>query len=440
VRASASSLPSVLDVRRALAGAAAGLVASASRSLGRGQGTALSGRVALAIDHDLLTTSSSVLASLVVTGTNGKSTTTALAAAMAGRDVVTNRGANLPFGVAGALARAARGARWGVFEVDEAWVPTVVSSLRPRVLVWLNLSRDQLDRSLEVRRLAERLEEAARAVDVVVANADDPLVVAGAQRARRVVWVRPWRGWREDAHACPRCGQAIHFERERWWCVGCGLASPEAPWRIGEDGEAYGPEGRVDLKAAPPGSFNRFNALCAAIGVAELQGLDVAAVLGRLRGGAGSLDGRFATWRVPGLPGAPSVVTLLAKNPAGFDALVELLERTTWPLVAQLNARIADGTDTSWIWDAPWERLSSRDVIATGERATDLAVRLEVAGHRPHLVPDAQQAILHATNLGGGRGVFLGNYTAFWDTVAWLRRLGAVRDRSARAVEAWGCE
>ncbi len=426
---SSTSLDLVERLRGRLASAVAQGVALGARLSGRGAGTALSGRAALAIEPHILEQAGRRLTTLLVTGTNGKSTTTALAAALASEPTVSNRGANLPFGIAGALARGDPHARLGVFEVDEAYVPAVAAALKPAVLVWLNLSRDQLDRALEVRRLAQRIAESAPHVDVVVANAADPVVVAGALHFRRQLWVRPRETWTRDASACPRCGEAIDVEGGSWRCGACGLAEPPASWWIGDDGEAHGPEGRVSLRGAPPGSFNAFNALCAGVAVATVEGRSVSSVLARLEGARLDLEGRFSTWRLTRLRGAPRVSTVLAKNPAGVDALVELLEAWRGGMVAVLNDRVADGRDPSWIWDAPWERLQPRSIVVGGTRAADLALRLEVAGHEP---VDAR-SIGEAVELASAHGpvIVVANYTAFWDVQRSLARLGAVIDRTA---------
>jgi UDP-N-acetylmuramyl tripeptide synthase len=419
--------------RFVVARGAARLLAAATRLAGVGEGTTLSGRVALAMDPTILERAGERIASILITGTNGKSTTTAIARGLARGAVVSNEGANLPFGVAGAIARGPLGAGVGVFEVDEAWVPRVARALRPRVLVWLNLSRDQLDRALEVRRLAERIAETAASCDVVVANAADPIVVLGALAFRRQVWVRPAGTWVEDAHACPRCASPLEFRASGWSCGGCGLAAPEASWWIDDQGRAHGPEGVFALEGAPPGSFNRFNALCAAIAVAELERTPVGGVLSRLGRGRAAPEGRFATWRVVGLPGIPRVTTLLAKNPAGVDALIELVEAGPNLLVAQLNAEVADGRDPSWIWDAPFERLSPRRIVVAGRRAADLALRLEVAGHEVVLRPDLEDALRTAA-AEGPEFTYLGNYTAFWEAIRLLRRLGSIRDATPRVA------
>ena len=166
---------------------------------------------------------------VLVSGTNGKTTTTkllaaALASPAAGPEVVVTNllGANMPTGLAAALAAGRPGAP-AVLEVDEAWLGRVAAQVRPSVLVLLNLSRDQLDRNNEVRHVAQRWRQACREASgaVVVANADDPLVAWAATGAPRVTWVGAGLRWRNDATGCPECGGTIVF--------GPGVPGPGVP-------------------------------------------------------------------------------------------------------------------------------------------------------------------------------------------------------------------
>jgi UDP-N-acetylmuramyl tripeptide synthase len=120
---------------------------------------------------------------------------------------------------------------------------------------------------------------------------------------------------------------------------------------------------------------------------------------------------------------------LLAKNPAGWAAVFDLLDESTpadGPVVLSINARTADGLDTSWLWDVPFERLAGRSVTATGDRRLDLAVRLRYADVPCAVVADPLAAVDRAIDSGSPGGVasgpdtrrgidFLGNYTAFAD-------------------------
>ena len=106
---------------------------------------------------------------------------------------------------------------------------------------------------------------------------------------------------------------------------------------------------------------------------------------------------------------------MLAKNPAGWDELLDLVARSDAPLVVSINARVADGADPSWLWDVPYERLAGRSVVATGDRFRDLSVRLRYAGVAHRTEPDPVLAVTMAAD-GTQRVVdVIGNYTAFHD-------------------------
>jgi UDP-N-acetylmuramyl tripeptide synthase len=120
---------------------------------------------------------------------------------------------------------------------------------------------------------------------------------------------------------------------------------------------------------------------------------------------------------------------LLAKNPAGWVGIFDLLAPAPAPVVVAINARIADGRDPSWLWDVPFERLRGRRVVATGERSADLAVRLRYAEVEHVRVPDLREAVVRA---GAPEVDFVGNYTAFQD----LRSALAGRGGKSRAAAA----
>ncbi|HXZ62164.1 MAG TPA: DUF1727 domain-containing protein, partial [Acidimicrobiales bacterium] len=106
---------------------------------------------------------------------------------------------------------------------------------------------------------------------------------------------------------------------------------------------------------------------------------------------------------------------MLAKNPAGWDELLDLVAESDAPVVVSINARVADGADPSWLWDVPYERLTGRTVVATGDRVRDLSVRLQYAGVAHRTEPDPVHAVALAA-AGTDRVVdVIGNYTAFHD-------------------------
>ena len=340
-----------------------------SRRLGRGSGTVIGGRVALAIDPHALERLSAHRHIILVSGTNGKTTTTALIAEALGGAARNVTGSNMPAGHVAALASDTNSVV--VLETDEAYLPEVIARTRPRVVCLLNLSRDQLDRAAEVRVMAEKWRAALHDTDAtVVANASDPLVTyaAIAQRESRVVWVGAGVSWSGDARSCPQCTEPLNPEGT--WRCDCGFARPDLDAELG-DTLRVGDE-EIPLSLALPGAFNRSNAALAALSAREL-GIPVPEAVERMAS-LGAIAGRFtlrrranATWRL-----------LLAKNPAGVAALIDLVGDATH-VVVSINDRVADGFDPSWLYDAPFDRLRGRHVWCSGDRALDVATRLDYA-------------------------------------------------------------
>ncbi|MCU1462276.1 MAG: hypothetical protein JWO37_2351 [Acidimicrobiales bacterium] len=398
-------------------------VAEVSRRAGRGGGSVIGGRVLLALDPRALEVLAAGRVSLLVSGTNGKTTTTRLLAAgvaAAGAVATNGQGANLPSGLVTTLASAPAGAT-AVLEVDEGLLPAAIASIRPRAVALLNLSRDQLDRIGEVRTHAKRWRDAlAEAPDTTaVANVDDPLVAWAASGRPGAVWVGTGQRWRLDAASCPSCGGRITWAGDepgaRWSCETCDLARPEPAWRLDGD-DLVTPAGtRVRIELQLPGWANRANAAMAVatasvVAVEPKDALDAMAQVG-------DVAGRYRVLDVDGVP----VRLLLAKNPAGWAEALDLLRGAPAPVVVGINARIADGRDPSWLWDVPFERLAGRFVVATGERGRDLAVRLHYADVE-HAFVDGYRAALRAAAADGPHVDLAANYTAFQDA---RKELGA---------------
>ena len=423
-----------MRLRTRLAVVAGGGLGALSRATGRGSGSVVGGHAILAIDPSALERLSAGRQVALVSGTNGKTTTTKLLACAIGaggrRPVLTNLlGANLPAGLAAALAAGEPGAP-AVLEVDEAWLPKVAASVGPAMLVLLNLSRDQLDRNNEVRHVAQRWRNACEQLPpgaVVVANADDPLVAWAASAAKRVTWVGAGLRWNRDATGCPECGGPIVFEAEGGWkCSSCDFSRPVAEISLGQDaGQHYlvlasGERHALALKL--PGRCNQSNAVMALAAVLGLGG-DMATALEAMTD-VREVAGRYATIDVGGVEAR----FLLAKNPAGWAEVFDMLSPAPTPVVIAINARTADGHDPSWLWDVPFELLRGRAVTATGERSLDLAVRLHY-GEVDHTVEpsvsEALRKVAAGQGAGGARQVdVVANYTAFHQALAVLRKGG----------------
>jgi UDP-N-acetylmuramyl tripeptide synthase len=402
----------VSSARFAVARAVGAVAAGLSRVTGRGSGTTVGGRVTLAIDPWALRHAAANRDLALVSGTNGKTTTRSfLVAALATREPVVSNGggANLPTGLTAALA-SNRSARIGVLEVDEPFLPRVAAEVAPRAAVLLNLSRDQLDRYAEVRRLAGMWRDALAAPNgpTAVANADDPLVVWAAGAAHRTVWVAAGQRWHDDATVCPACGGVITREGEDW-SSDCGLRRPTPQWSVAgtEVTDAAGATHQVPLSI--PGAVNVGNAALAAAAAAlwDVKPADAFAAMA----GIPSVEGRYLQTAYAGHPAR----LLLAKNPAGWVEALSMLRPEPAGVVVAVNARAADGRDPSWLWDVPFELIRGRFAVATGERSRDVAVRLRYAGVDHVRVDDPAAALVRAGVAAGGSEPVevLANYTAF---------------------------
>jgi UDP-N-acetylmuramyl tripeptide synthase len=343
---------------------------------------------------------------VLVSGTNGKSTTSRLlrqAWSGDGEEVALNDdGANLLSGVGHALL--VSDARRVVLEVDELVLPEVLRRTRAELVVLLNLSRDQLDRVGEVSDTRRLWQHALRSAPDcrVVANADDPMVVAAAQGSR-ATWVGAGLLWGEDALACPQCVAPLQWDGGRWSCGACGLAQPETSVQLADDRVLVAGHA-MPLHLGLPGPAAASNATMALAAALHL-GVDGADALTRMRD-VTSIGGRYATGSLDGR----DVRLLLMKNPASAATVLSLLAERCRPVVLVLNAEGADGRDPSWVWDVPFERLGDRPVVVCGRRAADLSVRLAYAGV-PHAVADDVAAALAL--LPPGPCDVIANYTAF---------------------------
>jgi UDP-N-acetylmuramyl tripeptide synthase len=414
--------------RTAAAMAANRLIGKAIRRSGRGGGTALPGLVATRIAPDLLDQLARRLpaGAIVVAGTNGKTTTTRLLSDLltgAGMEVAHNRtGSNLVRGIAGAFADqmpiTGRGPDIGVIEADENAFPEVVRRAQPRVIVLLNLFRDQLDRYGELETVASAWRPVLRDLDsdmILCVNADDPrLAWLAEETAAQVVrfgLTTAGTGLPEIPHAadaayCPVCGGRLSYKAiylshlGDWSCEGCGSARPPLDLSVSSivpDGldrqmltlEGWPEQDSLELELAIPGVYNAYNALAIAA-VAKALGIaskTLATAVRQFRPAFGRLE------RVH-IEGRQYILTL-AKNPTGFNEVLRMLNATGFDgaVVIGINDLDADGRDVSWLWDVDFEQIAERqqEVIAVGIRGADLALRMSYAG-TPDAMLDATAA------------------------------------------------
>ncbi|MFL5951038.1 MAG: MurT ligase domain-containing protein [Gaiellaceae bacterium] len=438
-----------------------------SRFAGAGGGTTVPGKLLWKIDPGAVDRLAArlPLGSALISATNGKTTTAAMAAEiLRGRVRLAHNssGANLVSGVASTLLDT-RGAELGLFEVDEAALPEVAARVRPRAVCLGNLFRDQLDRYGELEHVAARWRAAVEALPAdaaLVLNGDDPQVGELARdRPEAMVFgvddpscARPSLQHAADSKYCVRCGTPYEYAAAYvghlgdYRCPNCGHARPAldvAARAIRVDGlesvafRLETPDGSRDVRLQVPGLYNVYNALAAAALARALgSSLDeVAAGLGRFS----AAFGRFERIAV----GDRRLLMLLIKNPAGANEAVRTIVDGGAPSLAviALNDAIADGRDVSWIWDVDFEPLlgSLERLVATGDRAAELALRFKYAGMNAdaiEVVPSLEQALDRGLALtpAGGELVVLPTYTSMLALRKIVAERGFVRPYWERAA------
>ncbi|HEY2282044.1 MAG TPA: MurT ligase domain-containing protein [Solirubrobacteraceae bacterium] len=426
--------------------------AGALSRLRGGGATSAPGKLLLRMQPDALGTLTSRLkqGSVLVSATNGKTTTAAMVASILERhgvELVHNQaGANMAGGIASTLLSAARprgriAGELGLFEVDELWLAPVAAELRGlRAVLLSNLFRDQLDRYGELETIADSWVSALRdgpaRTAALVLNADDPLVAdlargrgndagdgpGGGGDGGQVVYF----GVQDDslalagmAHAadakhCRRCGAPYVFDAiylghlGDYHCPSCGQRRPSPTVRAsavrldGVRGARFRltvPAGEAEVKLSLPGLYNVYNALAAA---ALAVALDIP--LEDIVTGLQSATAAFGRAETVTVAGRKTRI-LLVKNPAGANEVLRTLtlEPGEHDLLGVLNDNIADGRDVSWIWDADYELLAGRvrSVTCAGTRAPELALRLKYAGIDPRrirVIDDLGQALTAAAS------------------------------------------
>jgi lipid II isoglutaminyl synthase (glutamine-hydrolysing) len=394
-------------------------VGALSRLRGGGA-TSVPGKVLVRLDSDAIGALAGRLprGTVLVSATNGKTTTATFAAsifARAGIPLVHNdAGANMAGGVASTLLAAARprGAitgELGLFEVDEFWLDALVAQLRPRAILLGNLFRDQLDRYGELESIAERwaltLGRSPASAARLVLNADDPMVAdLGRERESGVLYygveddtlALSGMAHAADAKHCRRCGAPYVFDAiylghlGHYRCPSCSQRRP-APSVSATDVTLAGvrtarftlhtPAGAAEVELGLPGLYNVYNALAAAALATALE-IPLGDIVAGLRATRAAF-GRAESVKLAGR----ELRILLVKNPAGANEVLRTLalEPGQHDLLGVLNDNIADGRDVSWIWDADFELLAGRvrRFTCAGTRAGELAVRLKYAGIDP---------------------------------------------------------
>ena len=381
------------SLRLATACKAGALAGRLSISFGRGRGETLSGRVILALDPNAISKLSVGRDIVLVSGTNGKTTSTKNLAKIlldfAGEGVSTSEsGANMPAGIAALLAQKPRN-RFAVVECDEMYLPEMYRLLSPKVVVLLNLSRDQLHRTGEVRKVSNLWHQAFTKDDVTfVIDRDDPFLEYSVANAGHVIRISFSGRRHPDAATCPNCAAILDWSTGDYVCP-CGLGS-----RL--------PDVRADKRLKGP----QRNAVLV-IEAARLMGAEILAE--EAEDLIKNSPDRVFDFSANG----KQVSTHLAKNPESWrQALGDI---ATDQVVLSVNARGIDGRDTSWLWDIDYSNLLGKKVVCTGERRLDIAYRLSVQGIDISVASSFAEAV---ATLADQPIQAIVSYTAFQDLLA----------------------
>jgi UDP-N-acetylmuramyl tripeptide synthase len=410
--------------------------AGALSRLRGGGATSVPGKLLLALEPDALGALASRLrgGSVLVSATNGKTTTAAMVASILERhgiELVHNQaGANMAGGIASTLLSAARprgriAGELGLFEVDELWLEPVAAALRGlRTVLLSNLFRDQLDRYGELETIVDSWVSALRdgpaRSAMLVLNADDPLIADLGRNRDGVVYfgveddslALSGMAHAADAKHCRRCGSPYVFDAVylghlgHYHCPSCGRQRPFPTVRAsavrldGVRGARFRlsvPAGDVEVKLSLPGLYNVYNALAAAALAVALE-VPLEDIVAGLQSATAAF-GRAETVTVD----ERATQILLVKNPAGCNEVLRtlVLEPGEHDVLGVLNDNIADGRDVSWVWDADYELLAGRvrNVTCAGTRAPELALRLKYAGIDPsriRVIDDLEHALTAA--------------------------------------------
>ena len=351
-----------------------------SRKLLRRPGETLPGRILLELAPDALRELSENRRIVLVSGTNGKTSTTKEIVSLLrvlGRVATSPSGSNLTRGSATALMKRSALA---VLEVDELHLPEVVKATNPEYVLLLNLTRDQLHRMHEVKRVADRwrtMVESAPTTEFI-GDIDDPFINYALQGAHKSTSVSFGGRPHQDGAVCPACGSYMDWSGGKYSSE-CGLTNSAADFEL-EAGTAAHRNSELARVVAKK------------FGVTASSEKNLREMERRVEKSFGSVKASFR----------------LTKNPASWSEALSGVENNRVALI--LNAREVDGIDTSWIWDISFASLAGKEVLVTGERGIDLAYRLHVEGIKAVLVNNFDDVISH---FGSGEIEVLAAYTAF---------------------------
>ncbi len=419
-------------------------------------GSSLPGKVALSIDKNILKELAADYEVIIVSGTNGKTLTTSLIVQILKQkypNILTNpTGANLQQGiVATFLGHSVKKneKKIAVLEIDEATIKYVTKFIKPKLFVFTNVFRDQMDRFGEIyttyNLMLEGVKNAPEAI--VLSNGDLPIFhsvnIPNPQKFFGFNFEKDreqMAHYNSDGILCPHCHNILHYKSitysnlGKYYCPTCDFKRPNLDFQVTAlnhlslTGSSFDIDGHT-LTIPNAGLYNIYNAL-AAYSAARIFDLNTTEIQNGFKASK-SIFGRQETF----LLGDKKVMINLIKNPVGFNQIVQLLQYETEPfsLAILLNDNYADGQDISWIWDGDFEGLHDldyRDVFLGGLRVNDLALRMEVAGfdHEAQIVTSNEELINQLSASNAPKINILATYTALLDLRKDLAKAGYIKE------------
>lgn len=421
-------------------------------------GTNFPGKIALKFDEKILTRLSKNYEVILITGTNGKTTTTNMIYSIiknSGVDVITNStGANLYTGIISCFLKNysvfyKNRHRYAVIEVDEANVKYITEYISPKIICITNLFRDQLDRYGEVYTTLEKIIEGIKKTpaSILILNGDESLF-GNMSIPNKILYYgfnSPMDKSNKipvnaDAKFCKICKTpynynfVIYNHLGDFYCPSCGYKRPRLDFSIDKVLSLTPSGSNVEINnneyfINQAGTYNVYNALCA-FATCKTLNIDESVIHNSLK----SLDSSFGRQEIIKI-NRTNLKIILVKNPAGFDEALNSinLDQSNKSLALLLNDNYADGKDVSWIWDVDFENLNNHkidNILLSGVRLYDLSIRLKVAGfnEKLFLLCDNYDSLLDRIENSNDSMIYmLATYTAMTSFRKFLNNKGYIK-------------
>ena len=420
------------------------LISFALRITKLSSGTSIIGKIVLKICPDFLYYANDYIKTKInVTGTNGKTTTSGLISHLIKNNnysIINNSmGANMIQGVVNAIALQLNPFRpkknniypydYSIIESDEAFLEIIYEKFDADCLLVTNLFRDQLDRYGELETTKRFIQNGINKKPnlKLILNADDPLVASFENGKEKIYYgvesieykdgLQQFQSKTEEAFKCI-CGKPLNYTKKfyaqqgHYFCD-CGYKRPETKYKA--DVTLYKDHSVLKINneeyTVPLiGLFNAYNAL-GAISVCLEYGLDSTKIKQNLK----TFKVAFGRSEVKSLNNKRTLIQLI-KNPIGANEVIKTVDLDSNILII-INDNYADGRDVSWLWDAEFEWLKEckHEIVVSGSRAKDMALRLKYAGtnvNKIKVIDDIEEAVNYLGKSANNNITILPTYTA----------------------------